>query len=75
MRPLRPTPPPPKINTRIPIGVGTALWAVALVVLVILREELPPDQRWWIWTAAASTFGGLLGMVFVPFIERRRKEE
>lgn len=74
-RQLRPTPPPLRINLRIPVGVGTALWAIALVVLIVLRDQLPPDQRWWIWTCAASTFGGLLGLWFVPFIERRRGGE
>lgn len=75
MRPLRPTPPPLRINVRIPIAVGTGLWAVAFVVLLLLRDELPPDQRWWVWTSAASTVGGLLGLWLAPWIEGHRGDD
>lgn len=74
-RHLRRTPPPLNIDVRVPVGVGTALWAAALVAVVLLRDRLSPDQSWWIWTCAASTVGGLLGLWFVPLIERRRKDE
>ena len=33
------------------IQVGTALWGIALVVMVVFRAELERDGRcWWLWT-------------------------
>ena len=53
------------------VAVGTALWAVALVVLLIMREELAAsDRSWWIWTAVAGLGLGLLGFEYA----RRRRD-
>lgn len=44
-----------------PVLLGTAAWAVALVVLLVLGDGLPPGQQWWTWTAATGLGLGLLG--------------
>jgi uncharacterized protein DUF2530 len=53
-------------------GVITAAWAVALVVLAIARDALPPGSRWWVWTCAAGFGLGLFGLWYVPLLKRRR---
>jgi hypothetical protein len=72
-RQARPVPPPPReANDRLVTGVVTAGWAVALVVLAIARDALPPDSRWWVWTCAAGFGMGLFGLWYVPMLNRRR---
>jgi hypothetical protein len=53
-------------------AVITLGWIVALVVLLIVRGQLPGDARWWIWTCVAGTVMGLFGLWYVPFLKRRR---
>jgi len=53
-------------------AVITAAWAVALVILLILREQIPADERWWIWTCAAGLAMGLFGLWYVPRLKRAR---
>jgi Protein of unknown function (DUF2530) len=54
------------------VQVGTALWAVALVVALVLRDPLSDDGReWWIWTCVAGVVLGLLGIVITT--RRRRR--
>ena len=50
----------------------TVGWVLALVVVLSVRSELPPDARWWIWTCACGTVMGLFGLWYVPFLKRRR---
>ncbi|TMR09186.1 DUF2530 domain-containing protein [Nonomuraea turkmeniaca] len=45
------------------IAVGIALWAVALVVLLIFRPA--PENEWWIWTCVTGIGFGFLGMWLV----------
>ena len=52
--------------------VGTAGWAVALLVLLIVRDSLPPGQRWWIWTCACGLAMGLFALWYVPRLKRAR---
>jgi Protein of unknown function (DUF2530) len=69
----RPSPPPPlEANDRLVTVVGTAGWAVALVVLLIVRDRLPADARWWIWTCAAAVAMGLFALWYVPRFKRAR---
>jgi ABC-type nickel/cobalt efflux system permease component RcnA len=69
----RPSPPPPlEANDRRVTVVGTAGWAVALIVLVIVRDRLPADARWWIWTCAAAVAMGLFALWYVPRLKRAR---
>jgi Protein of unknown function (DUF2530) len=69
----RPSPPPPlEANDQLVTGVATAGWAIALVVLLIVRDRLPADARWWIWTCVAGLVFGLFGLWYVPRLKRAR---
>ena len=69
----RPSPPPPlEANDQVVIWVGTAGWTVALVVLLVIRDSLPPGQRWWIWTCACGVAFGLFASWYVPRLKRGR---
>ena len=72
-QPLRPPPPPLEGDDRVITGVITGAYAVALVVLLIVRVQLPPADRWWVWVAAFGTFMGLFGFVYVPYLKRSRE--
>jgi hypothetical protein len=69
----RPSPPPPlEANDQLVAGVGTAAWAIALVVLLIVRDSLPASARWWIWTCLAGVALGLFALWYVPRLKRSR---
>jgi len=69
----RPSPPPPlEANDERVIQVVTAGWAVALVVLLIVRGSLPAGQRWWVWTCAAGLAMGFFGLWYVPRLKHGR---
>ena len=69
----RPSPPPPlEANDQVVIWVGTACWAVALVVLLIVRDSLPAGQRWWIWTCVCGVAFGIFASWYVPRLKRGR---
>lgn len=54
------------------VQIGTALWAVALIVALVFRDDLVADGRqWWVWTCVAGVILGLLGIVVT--IRRRRR--
>ena len=73
MKEIRPAPPPPlEANDRLVTGSVAAGWAVALIVLLIVRGDLPADDRWWVWTCAAGLAMGLFGLWYVPRLERSR---
>lgn len=71
-RPLRPAPPPFEGDDRLITGVITAGFAVALIVLLIVRDQLPASDRWWVWVGAVGTCMGLFGLVYVPHLKRSR---
>ena len=52
--------------------VGTAAWALALIVLLIVRDSLPAGARWWIWTCATGVAMGLFALWYVPRLKRAR---
>ncbi|MGW0806500.1 DUF2530 domain-containing protein [Nonomuraea sp. NPDC002799] len=62
-RQWHPDPEPIKTNDTKAVAVGTAVWAVALVVLLIFRPA--PEHTWLIWTCATGVVFGLLGMWLV----------
>jgi hypothetical protein len=70
--PLRPAPPPLEGDDRLITGVITAGFAIALVVLLTVRSQLPTADRWWVWVAALGTVMGLFGFVYVPYLKRSR---
>lgn len=54
-------------------GVGTAVWAVASVVLALLHAALARHHElWWLWTALAGTGLGLIGTGLQLRRQRRR---
>lgn len=69
----RVSPPPPlEANDKLVTAAGTAGWAVALAVLLILRGSLPAGDRWWIWTCACGLAMGLFALWYVPRLKRAR---
>jgi hypothetical protein len=54
-------------------AIGTAGWAVALVVLLILGDALPAGSRWWVWTCATGLAMGLFALWYVPRLKRGRE--
>jgi len=68
-----PSPPPPlEADDQLVTVVGTAGWALALVVLLIVRGSLPAGARWWIWTCATGVAMGLFALWYVPRLKRAR---
>jgi len=57
--PLKQAPPPLQVDTARVVLLGTALWAVALVVLLILGDRV---DRVWTWTCVAAIGLALLGL-------------
>jgi Protein of unknown function (DUF2530) len=69
----RPSPPPPlEADDVLVVRVITAGWAIALVVLLIVRGSLPAGQRWWVWTCVAGLALGIFGLWYMPRIKRAR---
>jgi hypothetical protein len=68
----QPAPPPLEANDQLVTAVITAGWAVALVVLLVLRSQIPPAERWWIWTCVAGVVMGLFALWYVPRLKRAR---
>jgi ABC-type nickel/cobalt efflux system permease component RcnA len=69
----RQAPPPPlEANDQLVTGIVTVGWALALIVLLIVRGSLPADARWWIWTCATGLAMGLFGLWYVPRYKRAR---
>ena len=67
----RPDPPPLETDDVKVVGVGTALWAVGLVVLGVLRLADAVEVRgWWLVMCAV---GVLLGLVGMRYCHRRQK--
>jgi ABC-type nickel/cobalt efflux system permease component RcnA len=70
-----PAPPPPlEANDQLVAGTVTVGWAVALIVLLIVRGSLPADARWWIWTCVTGLVMGLFGLWYVPRLKRGRAQ-
>lgn len=52
------------------VALGTVAWTVALVVLLLLRDQLASaGAQWWIWVALT---GALLGLPGLWYTMRRR---
>lgn len=68
-RARRPDPPPLKTDDATVVLVGTALWAAALLVLLVLRFTGTAEVRdWWLGMCA---YGIALGLYGVRYIRRR----
>lgn len=65
------TPPAARINARLIVVIGTALWFVAFVVLLPCYGWLGSHHhRLWLWTCLAGWVLGLLGLALMS---RHRK--
>jgi uncharacterized membrane protein YbhN (UPF0104 family) len=62
-REWRPDPEPIKTNDTAAMAVGTALWVVALIALLIFPPT--PENSWWVWTCVTGVVFGLFGIWFV----------
>ncbi len=51
--------PPLRVDTARVVLAGIALWAVALVVLLVLDDRV---ERMWTWTCVAAIALGTLGL-------------
>jgi len=72
VRPNREVPPAFEGNDQLIAAIGTAAWAVALIVLVSLGHHLPRSSHWWIWSCVAGVGLGLFGVLYVPRLKRSR---
>ena len=69
-RPRRPSPPPIETNETLVGVLGTAAWAVAFIVLLLVG--LPQEDRWWLWVCATGVVIGLFALWYVPRLHRGR---
>ena len=58
-RPTKPAPPPLQVDTTRVVLIGTALWVIALVVLLVLGDRV---DRMWTWTCVAAIGLAALGL-------------
>jgi hypothetical protein len=65
----RPDPLPLETDDVLIVAVGSALWAVAFVVVLVVRLAGGDVHDWWLEMCAA---GALLGLVGVRYCVRRR---
>jgi hypothetical protein len=68
-----PVPPPLEGNDELIAAVITGGWVVALIVLLIVRDQLAPHDRWWIWVAVVGCGLGVFGLIYVPWLKRSRE--
>jgi hypothetical protein len=69
----RPDPPPPlEANDQQVAASITVAWAVATIVLVIVRGDLPAADRWWVWVPVTGLAFGLFALWYVPHLKRSR---
>ena len=62
-------PPPLRVDTARVVLTGTAVWAVALVVLLLLGDRV---DRTWTWTCVAGIVLAVLGLALMRW---QRKDQ
>lgn len=67
----RPDPPPLETDDSLVVALGTGLWALGLVVLLVLR--LASDVRIETWWLVMCACGIALGLVGVRYCRRRHE--
>ena len=65
-----PDPPPMETNDVRIAAVGTAGWAIALAVLLLL--DLPDQDRWWLWHTVTGIAIGLFATWYIPRLQAGR---
>lgn len=71
-KPQREVPPPLEGNDFVITAAVTLAWAVALIVVVLLRDDIHQPHHWWILTCATGFAMGLFGLAYVPHLKRAR---
>ena len=69
----QPAPEPLEANDQLVTAAITAGWAVALIVLLAVRTDIPAPDRWWIWTCVTGLGLGVFGLLYVPRLKRSRE--
>jgi Protein of unknown function (DUF2530) len=69
----RPAPPPLEANDQLVTAVITGGWVIALIVLLAVRAQIPPGDRWWILTCVTGVGLGVFGLLYVPRLKRSRE--
>ena len=58
----------------LPVSIGTAVWAIVLVGLLVARSTLAENgTTWWIAVAAIGLLSGLIGLVFLRWRKGRAR--
>jgi hypothetical protein len=56
----------------IPVGIGTAIWLIALLgVSLVSGATPPPDGVWWWGVCLIGTLSGVIGLVFLNWRRSR----
>jgi hypothetical protein len=56
----------------LPVSIGTIVWAVLLVGLIVARPTLDANgTTWWIGAAVVGLVSGLGGVIFLRWRKRR----
>ena len=56
----------------VPVAIGTVIWAVALIVLLIAKPRLDDSgTSWVIGVAVVGLLSGLIGLVFLRWRKAR----
>jgi Protein of unknown function (DUF2530) len=58
-------PQPLAIDTSRVLGIGIALWVVALVVSLLVPALHQVERHWWPWACVAGIVGGTLALLYV----------
>jgi hypothetical protein len=67
-----PIAPPLEGDDRLIAAVITGGWVIALVVLLVVRSQLAPADRWWTWVAVAGCCIGAFGLSYIEWLKRSR---
>ena len=73
--PTKSAPPPLRVDTARVVLAGTAVWAVALVVLLLMGDRVDPLWTWTCVAAIALAFLGLGVMRLQGQLPRRSTQE
>ncbi|MFV0535407.1 MAG: DUF2530 domain-containing protein [Cumulibacter sp.] len=65
--PLRPAPEPLQLDTRVITRVGTALFALAAVIIALVPSLRDQSDGLWLWTAIAGAVLGVLGQAVMAW--------
>lgn len=63
-----PTWQPEPDNALLPVTLGTAVWLVAGLILLLLRDQpIMQGRSWWLGVCAVGAISGIGGVVYLRF--------